>query len=138
MVILSQPTLLIADDDRAFRESLAEVFRRRGFTIHLAADGFEAIEMVLADSQLHLIMLDLNMPRLTGLEALGEIRQRVAVRLPAVLMSAELDDEVLRQVEFYQPTAVMEKPFTVRDITARVETMFHVYYGEGKGTTSLS
>ena len=45
---LAEPKLLIADDDRDFRESLGEVFERRGYSIRLAADGQEAIEQAEA------------------------------------------------------------------------------------------
>ncbi|MEZ6133929.1 MAG: response regulator [Pirellulaceae bacterium] len=134
------PRLLIADDDRDFRESLGEVFARRGFTTCLAADGCEALEIVRATRELHLVILDIHMPRLTGLQALEQIRQQrmggqnqadsslPQLSLPCILMSAQVDEAIVRQAEELE-TQVLSKPFTLRLVTETVEDMLHRSYG---------
>lgn len=125
----TEPNILIADDDRDFRESLGEIFARRGYCTRLAADGCEAVEIVQNHAGLHLVILDVHMPRLSGLEALTQIRQLFTVSLPCILMSAELDEAIVRQAEELNTASVLSKPFTLRDVTGTVEQILVSAYG---------
>jgi CheY-like chemotaxis protein len=125
----TEPNILIADDDRDFRESLGEVFSRRGYRTQLAADGCEAVEMVRKHTGLHVVLLDVHMPRLSGLEALVLIRQVSQITLPCILMSAQLDDAIVRQAEELHTAQVLAKPFTLRTLTGTVEQILSQSYG---------
>ncbi len=127
----TEPKLLIADDDRDFRESLGEVFQRRGYSTHLAADGCEAVEFVQTSHELHLVLLDVHMPRLSGLEALEHIRRVTDRSLPCILMSAQLNESIVRQAAQLDTASVLSKPFTLRDITGTVEQILRASYGWG-------
>ena len=70
-----RPHLLVTDDDRAFRETLRMGLVARGFEVSVAGDGQEALEIVVS-SEVHLVLLDHHMPRLTGLETIRRLRQR--------------------------------------------------------------
>lgn len=124
-----EPKLLIADDDRDFRESLSEVFLRRGFTTQLAADGKEAVEIVQRTTELHLVLLDVHMPRLSGIEALGKIRKVADESLPCILMSAQFDEQIVQQAESLDTASLLSKPFTLRDLTGTVEQILQQAYG---------
>ncbi|MBX3422322.1 MAG: response regulator [Pirellulaceae bacterium] len=124
-----EPKLLIADDDRDFRETLAEVFHRRGYATHLAADGQEALEICHARPQLHLVIFDVHMPRVTGLEALQHLRVHDCWSLPCILMSAQMDDRIVREAQALNPAGILAKPFTLRDLTATVEEALRRSYG---------
>ncbi len=89
-----QASLLITDDDRNFREAIGELLTRRGFHTTLAEDGQEAVE-ILQHHSVHLVMMDLHMPRLGGLDALATLR-RLEIDIPFILMSAKLDAEVVQ------------------------------------------
>jgi CheY-like chemotaxis protein len=102
-------SILIADDDRGTRETLGEVLRDRGFDIVLAADGGEAVEIVQVEL-IHLVLFDMNMPRLTGLEALNLLRHTLGRILPAVLMTADATTELMRQAFQAQVYSVIPKP----------------------------
>jgi CheY-like chemotaxis protein len=83
-----QPTLLVVDDDDT-RESLAELLRDEGYSVTTARDGAQALD-VLAGETPDLVLLDIVMPRTTGLELLGSLRQRFSpVDLPVIMMSAK-------------------------------------------------
>jgi len=125
----TEPNLLIADDDRDFRESLGEVFERRGYRTRLAADGCEAVEIVQANSEIHLVILDFHMPRLTGLQVLEQIRLDAAKRLPCILMSAKLDEAIVQQARQLQTASVLAKPFTLKAVTDTVENILRASYG---------
>jgi CheY-like chemotaxis protein len=124
-----EPKLLIADDDRDFRESLSEVFCRRGYTTCLAADGQEALEIVDCSMELHLVILDIHMPRLGGLQALQKLRWSRSAALPCILMSAELDESIVREAQKLKPAGLLSKPFTLRTLTTTVETVLRNSYG---------
>ena len=125
----TEPRLLIADDDRDFRESLGEVFQRRGFETELAADGCEAVEIVQSAADVHIVLLDVHMPRLTGLQALHQIRSMVSAALPCVLMSAQLDADIVAEAESLEISTVLAKPFSLKDVTGTVERILNDQYG---------
>ena len=117
------PSLLITDDDRDFRETLRDVFQPLGFRTLLAADGEEALEIVLK-SEVHLVLMDMHMPRLTGLEAISQIK-RIRSRLPCILISGQLDDEIRRRVEAFD---ILAKPVSSAEVTHSVTKALEVTY----------
>jgi CheY-like chemotaxis protein len=118
---LETPSLLITDDDRDFRETLRGVFEPRGFRTFLAADGEEALE-VLSREPVHLALLDMHMPRLTGLETIRRIRQLpLDVVLPCILISAALDAAIEEEARRQRAFSILSKPVRLRDITGVVQ-----------------
>jgi CheY-like chemotaxis protein len=102
-------SILVADDDRGNREALGEVLGNQGFHTVLAADGGEAVEIVQVE-MIHLVLFDMHMPRLTGLEALTLLRHSLGRVLPAVLMTADATTELMRQAFQAQVYSVIPKP----------------------------
>src|SRR5262249_10379535 len=102
-------SILIADDDRGTRDALGEVLENQGFRTLLAADGGQAVELVQVDL-VHLILFDMHMPRLTGLEAFTVIRQTLDRVLPAVLMTADATNDLIRAAFQAQVFSVIPKP----------------------------
>jgi CheY-like chemotaxis protein len=118
---LVTPSLLITDDDRDFRETLRGVFEPRGFRTLLAADGEEALDL-LAHEPVHLALLDMHMPRLTGLETIRRIRLlQIDVLLPCILISAALDAAIEEEARRQQAFSILAKPVRLREITAVVQ-----------------
>jgi DNA-binding NtrC family response regulator len=105
---LQKYSILITDDDRGVREALGEIVEERGFRPVLAAHGEEAVEIVQAEP-IHLALLDMHMPRLTGLETLQLVRQFNAL-LPAILITADATLELMRQAFHAQVFSVVPKP----------------------------
>ena len=122
----AQPTLLITDDDRAFRETLQSVFAPRGFLTHLAADGEEAVQIIRRE-RIHVVLLDMHMPRLTGLETVQTVREENSL-LPFVLITAALDDAIRRQAEEAEIFDVLEKPVELDAVTGVVADAFKQTY----------
>ena len=71
-MLVETPSLLITDDDPGFRETLRVVFEPKGFRTLLASDGEEALKIVHSET-VHVVLLDMHMPRLTGLETLRHV-----------------------------------------------------------------
>src|SRR4051812_25331538 len=103
-----QYSILITDDDRGIREALAEIVEQKGFRPVLAADGEEAIHIVQSQP-IHLAFFDLNMPKMTGLEAMEVVRQIVPL-LPAILITADATLEVMRRAFAAHFFSVVPKP----------------------------
>ena len=122
----SSPTILITDDDRAFRETLKAVFAPRGFVTHLAADGAEAVEVIQRE-EIHVVLLDLHMPRLTGLETVKTVR-KTNEALPFVLITAALDEAVQREAQEVRVFDVLEKPVQLQALTNVVADAFRQTY----------
>ena len=64
--------ILVVDDERAIRSTLKEILEYENYSVVDAADGMEALELVKND-QFDVILLDIKMPRMDGLEVLEEI-----------------------------------------------------------------
>jgi len=120
------PTILITDDDRAFRETLQNVFALRGFDTLVAADGEEAVQIIQGE-RIHLVLLDMHMPRLTGLETVEAVRETNAT-LPFVLITGGLNDAVRRQAENAEVFDVLEKPVELDAVTSVVADAFRQTY----------
>jgi CheY-like chemotaxis protein len=101
-------SILITDDDRGSRETLAGLLADRGFHTLSASCGEEAIEIVRVE-MVHLAFFDMQMPRMTGLEALQQVRLLNEL-LPAILVTADATRELIRQAFQAQVFSVIPKP----------------------------
>jgi CheY-like chemotaxis protein len=118
MMLSEAPSLLITDDDVAFRETLRVVLEHQGFQTCLAGDGEEALGIVRS-REIHLVVLDMHMPKLTGLETLRRLKQFKAL-IPCILLSANLDEFLIEQARLAQAFSVLAKPVTRNQITRTV------------------
>jgi len=117
-MLVKSPSLLITDDDREFRETLRSAFEPRGFDTILAGDGEEALQIVRS-REVHLVLLDMHMPRLSGLETLRAVKQFKSM-LPCILLSAQLDEVIIQQARLAQAFSVLSKPISLGQITGVV------------------
>ncbi len=107
---LKQRQILIVDDDPAIRNLLRLVAERRGLSADMAADGAEAL-LLLVENRYDLAIIDLMMPRLNGYElvtALGTFAQR-----PAVIIATAMTDSVLGMLEADLVHSIIRKPFDI-------------------------
>jgi two-component system cell cycle response regulator len=123
---LKGSTIVVADDDRLTRELLAETLRAHGFTVEAVADGQAAVERV-ARGGVDLVLLDVLMPRLSGLEACRLLKGMTQDNfLPVLLVTVKTD--TASRVEGLKIGAddYVSKPFDERELTARVEAMLRI------------
>ena len=121
------PNLLVTDDDLAFRQVVCEGLRRRGFCVTEAGDGQEAID-VISRSNVHMVLIDVHMPRVTGLEVIRHLHQHPQSP-PCVLMSAELNDEIRREAERMRAYQVLSKPIRLVQLTDVIRGALSEVYG---------
>jgi CheY-like chemotaxis protein len=117
-MLLEHPSLLITDDDAGFRETLRVAFEPRGFRTLVAGNGEEALDIVKRET-VHLVLMDIHMPRLSGLETLQRLKEFRAM-LPCILLSAHLDDLIIEQAKLAHAFSVLSKTVTINQITGVV------------------
>lgn len=111
---------LVADDEPAVRMVTVRALQRLGLTVTGVEDGEAAVARFSAEpGRWRLVLLDLTMPRMGGLEALVAIR---AARgdVPVVLSSGYAEDELSSRVPDRSRLAFLQKPFTVRTLSEAV------------------
>ena len=113
-------SILIVDDSRTNRDVLARRLAEQGYLVALAADGREALDMI-AGRSFDLVLLDIIMPGLSGLDVLAEIRgDRQNADLPVVMVTGRSDAEAAVRALAGGADDHIAKPFTFDVLFARV------------------
>jgi len=111
---------LIVDDDLALADVISFTLRRAGFEVSMANDGLMAVERWEHDKP-DCIILDLNLPKLNGLQVLKRIRSESDI--PIVILSVrDGDDDVVTGLEDGADDYIV-KPFSPRQLVARIESV---------------
>ena len=119
-MIATKQRILVVDDEPNIREVVELYLRRDGFAVDVAADGEEALEIVEKKPP-HLIILDLMMPRLGGLELADILRDTLDI--PIIMLTAKSDeDDRILGLEVGADDYVT-KPFSPRELVARVKAV---------------
>ena len=113
--------VLIVDDSTTMRRIVARALRQAGLnfgrTIE-AVDGRQALEM-LAEHRVDIVLTDINMPNMNGLEFLQAKAQDARIRdIPVIMISSASGTELLRQARSYGAKGVVKKPFTPDQLQA--------------------
>jgi CheY-like chemotaxis protein len=119
-------SILITDDDPAARETLREIFEPVGFRTLLAESGEEAIDIVQGED-VHLALMDMNLPKLSGLETISIVHQIKGV-LPTILITAEHDDNLVRKALSAHAFCVLAKPVSRNVVIYVVTRAIEKYY----------
>jgi len=111
------PTILVVDDEQSYRDALAVALEQEGFIVETAADGAEAIARFDA-ARPALVLLDVMLPQMSGVDVCREIRKRSQVPIIMVTArNAEIDAVVGLEVG---ADDYITKPFRLRELVARV------------------
>jgi two-component system response regulator RegX3 len=111
------PLILVVDDEESYRDALTVALEREGFRVEVAADGQEALDQFEATHP-SLILLDVMLPRISGVDVCRELRSRS--RVPIIMVTArsnEIDAVVGLEVG---ADDYVSKPFRLRELIARV------------------
>ncbi|HKB36929.1 MAG TPA: response regulator [Gemmataceae bacterium] len=125
--------ILITDDDTSCREALREIVEPQGFHALLASSGEEAVDIV-REATVHLALLDMHLPRMTGLEALRLMHQINAV-LPCILVTADASASLIRQACQAHAYSVLHKPVSKGVVLYTVARALVRHYGEPPGSS---
>jgi len=111
--------ILVVDDASMVRLQVGGALRKVGYTVLEAFDGVDALEKLAADPPVNLIMLDIHMPNMNGIEFLERLRARGST-IPVIMLTAEAEPEVIRRAKELGAKAWLVKPLKVDLLTATV------------------
>ena len=113
-------TVLIADDEEAIRDITTSLLERVGFRVITAADGFETVDLYTEHpEEISVLLMDINMPRLNGLEAALRIRH-INPTVPILFMSGYPREQVMNRFGQQPHTDFIKKPFQSAELTAAI------------------
>ena len=117
---MTQPTILIVDDEAGVRELLADALAMSGYTTVEAADGIEALT-ILHRQTVDLLLIDINMPKMDGFGFIEAVRQDAQYRaIPILVLTTESDDEKKLRARRAGATGWIVKPFDPAKLIAAV------------------
>ena len=121
---MDKPVILIVDDDREIVGAIAQLLIKEDYECEKAYDGLSAVEK-LGEREIHLIILDILMPRLDGLSAMMKIRQQK--NIPIILLSAKTEDSDKILGLSMGADDYVTKPFSPPELVARVKSQLRRY-----------
>jgi two-component system response regulator RegX3 len=119
-VVVEQPSVLVVEDEESFVDALTVGLTREGFRVTVARDGAEALALFHA-SGADLVLLDVMLPKLSGIDVCREIRTKS--RVPIIMVtarSAEIDTVVGLEVG---ADDYVSKPYRLRELVARMRAV---------------
>lgn len=126
---MKQIRALIIDDSSVMRKIVERMLRQAGLEsmiVHEAGSGNEGLEL-LKEKKVDLILSDINMPAMDGLEFLRQLRSRdLAPGIPVVMITTESSEEHVRQAILAGAQGYIRKPFTAEQVKERVVPLVKV------------
>ena len=116
--------VLVVDDDREIVESIGIFLSGEGYGVLKAYDGLEALE-TLTENEVHLMILDIMMPRLDGIRTLMKLRE--SRNIPVILLSAKSEDTDKIFGLAAGADDYVTKPFNPSELMARVKSQLRRY-----------
>ena len=120
--------ILVVEDDQSIREGIAAFLSEFGYTMVEAKDGREAL--LKFNKEIHLVILDIQIPFVNGLEVLKEIRKQS--KLPVLILTAFSDEEYKIDAFTSLADGYMEKPFSLPLLKARIDSLMQKNYGQAE------
>ncbi|MGD0878867.1 MAG: response regulator [Anaerolineales bacterium] len=108
--------ILIVDDNPAIADTLADILEVKGFTVHAAASGAEALQ-ILKEAPVDILLTDVKMPGMNGLELYRETR-KLYPRLITIFMTAYSADELIQQGMAEGVKTILDKPLDMDFLVA--------------------
>ena len=115
--------VLLVEDEDVLREAVAGILEVKAYDYLAVSDGQYAWE-ALPTYQPDLIITDIKMPRMTGLELLEKVQNSEFATIPAIVMSAYALKEYMTQAETLNVFAYLTKPFSLIEMVNTIESIF--------------
>lgn len=119
--------ILVVEDDKIIREGICEYLSEFGYEMYEAEDGRKALN-IFKDKDINLIILDIKIPLLNGLEVLKEVRKES--KIPILMLTAFSDEEYKISAFSSLADGYIEKPFSLPVLKVRIDSLIKRYYKE--------
>lgn len=130
--------ILVVDDEEDIRTLINIFLSNQGYKILEAADGYKAIEIIKEESELDLVILDIMMPHMSGIEACSEIRKISSV--PILFLTAKSQEPDKNEAYENGGDDFLSKPFSKEDLVRKVYALirrYNIYKGKEDGQTGI-
>lgn len=121
-------SILVTDDDKDIVNAISKVLEKEGYKIYKAYNGLEALD-VLIQNEIHLIIIDIMMPKLDGLSAMMKIR--ATKNIPIIVLSAKSEDSDKILGLSMGADDYITKPYNPMELVARVNSNLRRYLSLG-------
>lgn len=115
--------MLIVEDDAMLRGLIGEVVAELGTTVLQASNSDAAIAWLQSGREIDLMITDVNLPGALDGCGLAERARDIRLDLKILFITGHADHAALRSIRPYPPTAVLQKPFSMRELTGAVCSM---------------
>ena len=113
--------ILVVDDEKGFTEVISDNLRADHFEVDCASNGAEALDM-LKGEKYHLVILDIMMPRVDGIQVLKTMRKNNDIT-PVIFLTAKVEEEDKIKGLGLGADDYVTKPFSIKELTARIRTI---------------
>jgi two-component system chemotaxis response regulator CheY len=112
--------VLVVDDSETIRQQVASALERAGFSVVEAADGVDGLERA-SENELCMVILDVNMPRLNGLDMLERLRENPKHQaLPVLMLTTEVQQSMIERAKKAGARGWMIKPVKMDQLVSAV------------------
>lgn len=112
---------LIVDDSRFIRQHLRQLLERIGHSCEEAADGSEALQLLRSAVEFDLMLLDVNMPRMNGLDCVKALRDAgLQPPIKVMMVTTEVDNSFICRALEYGADEFLMKPFTPESLCEKL------------------
>ncbi|MBO6739596.1 MAG: response regulator transcription factor [Phycisphaerales bacterium] len=135
---MSLGVICVVEDDSAIRRGIADALSYSGYTVHDAPDGAAGLELILS-TDADLVLLDIMMPKMDGLEVLSRVR-RAKPAQPVIFLTARGEEyDRVKGLKLGADDYIV-KPFSIDELTARIEAVLRRSPGRpsGQRTTTIA
>ena len=123
--LVRKRTILIADDEPEVVQLVRMILEWEGYTVVAAADGLKTLERVETHNP-DLILLDVRMPKMSGLTVLEHLAKSEAVAIPVIMLSVVTTQPDVRSALQRGAVAYLTKPFELKEMTRLVEQILEM------------
>ncbi|MBQ5588739.1 MAG: response regulator transcription factor, partial [Anaerotignum sp.] len=125
---MEQFNILVCDDDKSIVDAIEIYLKQEGYHVIKAYNGLEALQ-ALEENEVHLILLDIMMPQMDGLQATVKIRENL--NIPIIILSAKSEDTDKILGLNFGADDYITKPFNPLELMARVKSHMRRYTALG-------
>lgn len=117
---MKEKKVLVVDDSETIRQQVASALERAGFSVVEATDGMDGLERA-EQNELCMVILDVNMPRLSGLEMLERLRENPKHKsLPVLMLTTEVQQSMIERAKKAGARGWMIKPVKMDQLVSAV------------------
>ena len=115
-------TILVVDDKRVQLKTLRRGLRTRGYQVVEAISGKEALDHLVKDSKIDIVLTDYAMPEMNGIELLQKIRENNRT-IPVIIMTAYGDKDLVIEAMHHQCNGFIDKPFDMDELLKEINNL---------------